>query len=959
MNHIYSKFLLPIIVVLIYSITISAQTLSYKQFTEEDGLPSLTTYEIIQDSSGILWIGTENGLVSYDGEKFEKYQFPEFQDNDILQTFIHETGDVGFINLANEIGLIKGNEVLKFIRGDDGTDLIQLFKFQDGNYTVQSSFQNDSICTTYGFLKLENEVAFCDSSLIICHKSDQITEKKYSLNLSSEKEIGDKINKKSFNLIEKNKSGKMYCMASDNGISILSRSNQVCFSVKDDFIKSRDLSGFSFFTENNGNYLYLDNNKIYSYDTLSEKDVLLSDEFIYQYLYVDIEGVLWASTQNTGLIKFDNYKSPFEVIDEFKKEIVSINTTSNSFLVTTFDRAVLYDKAFGLRDEVIFRNSIKSIAHSSGNEFIISNQKDIINTSNMSFRVGQPIKVTPKDFIVFNNNFFIGALKGLITNKHIETANRNNERQISYYELLGKRVTKLKSNPSSSKLYIGTTKGLFLKQNSAKPELFCEDLQKEIISAIQEVNDSIVLVGTENHGLYKLINAEVVDIINVKQGLYSNSINDIAVDGNNVVIATNKGISLYDLKNDDIKNLTTFHGLSSNKISSLLFHEGYVVAGVGKSLMKIDIDDFNTSESTSILTMDKFLVNNIEVDRNDIASFSYDQNKIDIYYNNVSLRSSLFSKSLIYRIQEIDDKWEEVKEAAVRLPALQPGSYTVEAKGINGIGQESDVVELSFTIKPPWWQTIYARLLALAAILLVMFSINRYRINQFKKKEMVKRDYLTQINQIKDQALQLQMNPHFIFNSLNAIQNFIGTNDERSAINYLARFARLIRLIFEYSKNTQITLEQEIEFIQLYIDLEKLRFKDKVEVELNISEEIEENKDVLLIPPLLIQPIIENSFKHGLFHKIGVGKLYINYELNHNDLIITIQDNGIGRKAASKKNKLEDTEHVSSGVNTTKQRLDILSFGKDGNSNTIIIEDLMDVDNNPLGTKTVIKLDVS
>ncbi|MFT6337400.1 MAG: sensor histidine kinase YesM [Halioglobus sp.] len=125
---------------------------------------------------------------------------------------------------------------------------------------------------------------------------------------------------------------------------------------------------------------------------------------------------------------------------------------------------------------------------------------------------------------------------------------------------------------------------------------------------------------------------------------------------------------------------------------------------------------------------------------------------------------------------------------------------------------------------------------------------------------------------------------------------------------------------------------------------------------MNISEEIEENKDVLFIPPLLIQPIIENSFKHELFHKVRVCRLYSNYDLIDNALVITIQDNGIGRNAAAQKMLKNREKYVSSGINTTKERLDILSFGKGGTASAIVIDDLVDKNNSSLGTKTVIRL---
>ena len=177
-------------------------------------------------------------------------------------------------------------------------------------------------------------------------------------------------------------------------------------------------------------------------------------------------------------------------------------------------------------------------------------------------------------------------------------------------------------------------------------------------------------------------------------------------------------------------------------------------------------------------------------------------------------------------------------------------------------------------------------------------------------------------------------------------------------MNYLARFARLIRLIFEHSKGNTITLEQELEFINLYLNLEKLRFKDKVDVNISVDPEVEGIKDIIKIPPLLIQPIIENSFKHGLFHKKSNGNLGIEYSLKEDLLNVVIQDDGIGRVASKKISRKNTEKQISSGIKTTLERIDLLNFGKDKKLNRVEIEDLYDKDGSAAGTKTTLILSI-
>src|SRR5690606_8791202 len=186
-------------------------------------------------------------------------------------------------------------------------------------------------------------------------------------------------------------------------------------------------------------------------------------------------------------------------------------------------------------------------------------------------------------------------------------------------------------------------------------------------------------------------------------------------------------------------------------------------------------------------------------------------------------------------------------------------------------------------------------------------------------------DFNKRLVEVKSQALQTQMNPHFIFNALNAIQQYLTDFDQEKAMSYLAKFARLIRLILEQSKKKTISLESELELLNLYLMLEKLRFKENVEVYLNLPDDIEKEKSEIYLPPLLIQPIIENAFKHGLFHKEGKGRLDITFSKSGKYLKCTIEDNGVGRAATLEKNKWRKKgEHKSSGLDTTTERLQLL-----------------------------------
>ena len=171
-------------------------------------------------------------------------------------------------------------------------------------------------------------------------------------------------------------------------------------------------------------------------------------------------------------------------------------------------------------------------------------------------------------------------------------------------------------------------------------------------------------------------------------------------------------------------------------------------------------------------------------------------------------------------------------------------------------------------------------------------------------------------------ALRAQMNPHFIFNALNSIQDFILTSDSRSANKYLSHFAKLMRYVLNSSEKEWVTLKDEMNALNLYLELEALRFNHELDYSVDVDEKIQSGSTIL--PPLLVQPYVENAIKHGLLHKSGDKKLLIRFDKIGQELHCSIIDNGIGRKnAEALRNK--HLKHHSHGMSVTQERIDLLN----------------------------------
>ncbi len=201
-------------------------------------------------------------------------------------------------------------------------------------------------------------------------------------------------------------------------------------------------------------------------------------------------------------------------------------------------------------------------------------------------------------------------------------------------------------------------------------------------------------------------------------------------------------------------------------------------------------------------------------------------------------------------------------------------------------------------------------------------------------------------------SLRSQMNPHFIFNSLNSVNSFIARNDERSANKYLSEFSRLMRAVMENSKHDLVPLSSELDILKMYLDLEHVRFKDKFDFSFEIDDDLE--AETVEIPPMLIQPYIENAIWHGLRYKEEKGFLSVKFVRENNQILAVIEDNGIGRHKSQELKTHNQKQTVSTGMKNIEGRLNILNDIHNTNLD-VLVEDLFE-NGQPAGTKVKVKI---
>jgi len=955
----------------------TGQNVLYEQFTTADGLPSMTTYEMVQDSNGILWIGTEDGLVSYDGVEFTTYTHPELKDNDIISLALNRKGHILFLNLSNQLGRVSNDSIEILFEVEGRIVVVQSSTKADYVYTkgttgniyhaILYQVENDSLHTICGLLKqipqreliIEEKIYYNTAHpinrLYYILKNDSLVFLKHEENLSCNKEyfLDFSFDEKNTDILHTN-----YAKLEDKYIGLLSTAQ--AFYLDPWIVKNYASSTLERVVSFGSDFYIISKKSLEYFNGDSRLLTTLINNKVINTVFEDRERSLWVSTRGNGLLRIKSKELQIKSFSDKSEIITSIHSTKNHIFCIWGDLIEAYNQNFKKELRVDFETEKSSAAFANENDLYALNKgkvyqinadKNKTNNNELNILIANAIVL--KDSIMHIAT--MSSIHHLLNQsfpRGLELKHLGNEKNIALQNI--KCMIYAKSNDI---LLAGSPNGLFELKSDFSYSSYGTDLKDTHVIDIEEAVDSTIWVASKNNGIYHLKNKKVIFHYNTESGLISNSINDIEVQNEFVYVASKRGITQINSITGDLVNKNSTNGLPQDNVTNLCIFQDSIWMTLHNDLVSVAPTFFNNRNIPPIIYLKAIEMNDKTINFVDNMIFSHDENNINIYFKNISLSSE--NKYIEYKVANLENSWVRSTEATIRLPSLQPGKYIIEARGVNNVGVKSEILTVPFTIKSPWYNTLWAKILILIGLVSLSFVIILYRSRRIRKQEAVKRDYLNQINAVKDKALQLQMNPHFIFNSLNAIQGFIGTADEEKALNYLARFARLIRLIFEYSKGDSISLEEELEFIKLYLDLEKLRFKDKVDINLSIDPKLVDLKDMVRVPSLLIQPIIENSFKHGLFHKKGKGLLFVNYTMESDKLKVTIEDNGIGRAASKNITAYNNEKQTSSGIKNTEERIQLLNHGQASDKSKIMIEDLFDKNGQARGTRTTIQLPLS
>ena len=310
-----------------------------------------------------------------------------------------------------------------------------------------------------------------------------------------------------------------------------------------------------------------------------------------------------------------------------------------------------------------------------------------------------------------------------------------------------------------------------------------------------------------------------------------------------------------------------------------------------------------------------------------------------------------------YRLTGFHNGWMDIgDERRIFLANIPPGAYTLQLRASNAAGEwaESNVVSLPVKITPAFWQTLWFRLLAVTAILGTGFWLYFYRKLQQSKEKTLKAEFEQQLSRLELSALRAQMNPHFIFNAFNSVKWYLIQGEREKTVDYLDKFSLLIRKVLESTKQELVPLSEELETIRLMLDIEQMRFSDKFEYRIEVDEAID--VQFFRLPPLILQPFVENAIWHGLLHKTGApGRLVIRIAAIPDGIRCIVEDNGIGREKAKVLRSKSFRHARSYGMQIGRERIALLSR-QYFRTAALEVEDLRDENGQAAGTRVLLDL---
>ena len=988
--------------------SIHAQQPVMWQITSEDGLPSMWVYDIHQDRRGFIWLATEVGICRYDGTAFKIIPVPQSKNPAVSNIEEDQFGRIWFDNFIEDYfyydpldkqmyTFVLPDSIQQHYNGashygfeiDQHNNLWLSNKRQIiGRYNISDQSWKSFVVTeipmffNYGLDKKKGLWAIQS----VFNKEDINPKLSHKLIHIQEDEI---VQKKDLSIA----GGSIF--PTSQGV-FMTTAHQGIYLIKDDQ-ESRVLNKYNIIEGKQGYLIRIkeDQNKniwifgakgawVFNADlqaiTFGESPQMLKGQYISN-LIQDQEGNYWISTLGHGVyiipaLNVLNYKIRHGVILQEDILCMTEDHLGNLILASNDGQITLFHPPNQLLRQYILPNgnNIETIFfHKPSKRLFVENGAvfEFIYESESPvkhFRVGS----TPKDMAIYkNNNLLIASGDGAYAinitppTAHLDPLKSPYLENFTYFKNYGikEHILKFRNIRSRAiwgdtlheRIWVAYTDDLYYYE-AGNEFIFKGGSQKPLIAKdIIQDQEGILWVATLRQGIFGIKSKKIIYHYDQSNGLISNNCRVLKVYNQELWIGTNQGIQCLDLKTHTFRTVDRQDGLISSEVNDMVIQDDKVWVGTSLGLMSFDrqLKTYNKFPPPIYITSLKIWEKDTLLQTQQTYQLSHHQNNLKIEFRGLAYRSrGKFQYK--YRLLNLDTNWvyAESKQNFARYPSLPPGKYTFEVKAVNEDGVESTTIaKLKIQINYPYWQTWWFLILMILSILSLVSVIFSWRLRAIRAKNQIEEELLNS----RLIALKSQMNPHFIFNALNSIQDFILQNEKLLANRYLGKFADLMRLTLNMSNYSKVLLEEELKNLKLYLELEALRFEDTFHYEIQLDSKI--SVDKIELPSMLIQPYVENAIKHGLRHRKDSRRLWVRFRLSPQSDILycEIEDNGIGRAKSRDINQYQAKKYPSFAMNANRKRLEILNLKYKKNI-SLQIHDLKSNSHQAIGTKVVLSI---
>lgn len=967
---------------LFFGLTTFSQRYNFKNYSVEQGLAQSQINDINQDQLGYLWVGTESGLSKFNGLTFVNYSMTNGLPDNKIEKIYFDNKNVLWVGTPMGLAKFDGQKFIPYLF-EEPSRVNDIMTFRDEIYIGTNDglfvlsgenleqINSSAIEQPYvrALVNMNDERLICGTrtGLLYFKQNEFYIFKDSSFldyNVSDVEVVGD------------------YMMISTYGDGLLRFNQQNGLLKQYDLNLNRIRSIYADSTVilcSTINGLMEVNDQVSYYD---ESNGLINQSLVCA--FKDKEGNYWLGTDGNGLLKFlgrsvitfstnDGLSSSIVMnINQFKDSTFIFGTYKEGLTILDMNGDLHYlNERTGLVDNTIWA----SLTDEYGNCWIGTSKglNCIKNYQVVNRQVTNQVSSKIRSMVQIGNKYFFGGDEGLYVMSDGEVLHLDHTFEININDM----------SAVGEDIYIGSRNGLYLLEGSNNYSTsVLVDVPETNINSLTKDSRNYLWIGTEN-GLFLRFDDETIIDFELDEddfksktvlGLIESEDSDIWVSTLSGVYQIEKtGEYIADYR---INHFSTAQGLTNLETNLNALYEdkdNKIWVGTSNGLARIDPElndilfDYKTPElhlTGMRLFMEAFDYDRFKVEyENDLnvpkhISLPYDQNHLTFDFIGINLKNPE-SVYFEYRLLGSNEQWSPLSSAQYATYSdVPPGDYEFQVRATNKSYTWSEVASMQITIRSPFWKTWWFITIMFALAFFIVVIIFQVRIRAIKQKqENEKLSFKNRLLFLEQQSLNASMNRHFIFNSLNSIQYFINSSDKLSANKYLSSFAKLIRknLDSSTSNNFIVTLQEEIERIELYLTLEKMRFQEKFDYELNVSSGLD--TEGTEIPSMILQPFVENSIIHGVLPLSRKGLIKINIFEEYNDVVFEVIDDGIGidNTLSTKKDSVAG-DHESKGMEITSRRIELLR--KLTGENLLIIGpfQLNNQAGECLGTKVIIKM---